>query len=118
MTETRLSADTARDITCARRDVFDKTLGIIRNMVDVQIKDAAKLGKHSILVEVPRSVFGRGPYVVSEMGAALANQLHADGFNIKGTFVRMQVSWEQTTPAAPPPTQRHRIVNVPVPKRK
>lgn len=113
MSEVRLTADAARDISYARQDAFDRTLAIIRNMVDTQIKDSARQGSIETVVEVPRTVFGREPYNTAFMGKALASQLHGDGFSVSGTCTRLKVSWAPSgQPLAAP------AIVVPVPKRQ
>lgn len=101
MSETRFTADNARDILYARQDVFDRTLAIIRGIVDTQIRDAARAGKHSLTLTVPPSVFGREPYDLATMGKALARQLYEDQYEVTGTCARLVVSWS-SRPAPDP----------------
>jgi len=93
MSETRITADQARDVVYARRDVFDRTLNIIRNMVDTKILEEAQRGGYSATITIPKSVFGREPYDYVVMGRGLAEQLYGDGFTVTGTFARMVITW-------------------------
>lgn len=93
----RFVARNAREIMMAKQDSFDRTLRTIRSMIDASIKDAAKLGKKSVTVNVPGSVFGHEPYNLAAMGKELANQLFADDYQVAGTYARMTISWADTT---------------------
>jgi hypothetical protein len=101
MSESRFTADEARDILYARQDVFERTLAIIRGMVDTQLKDAARQGKASVHIVVPPSVFGREPYNIAVMGRTLAKQLYEDKYDVAGTCTNMIVSWASRDPPNP-----------------
>lgn len=120
MSEVRFTAEHARDITFARREAFERTMSIIRAMLDTQIKDAARLGKQSIVIEVPRTVFGREPYNVVTMGKELAKNLSGDGFAVRGTCTRLEITWEDRKnneqQLVKKPRQRV-VIDVPRPKR-
>lgn len=112
----RLNAKYARDIMLAKQDRFDKTLATIRTMVDSSIKEAAKLGRRSVTVNVPCSVFGHEPYNLAEMGKALADQLFADDYQVSGTYSKMLISW-----ADPPVSEKKSysaVIKVPRPQKK
>lgn len=115
----RFTADQALDISLSKHEAFEKTLGIIRNMIDNQIRDAAKLGKQSVTIEIPRTVFGRESYDLIEMGRALADHLFEDKFNVTGTYTRFMVSWGDKR--SPRPTRVVRpqtakpVISLPVP---
>lgn len=114
--ETRLTADVARELSYIKQDSFEKTLQTIRMMVDSQIRDAAKMGRTKVDVEVPRSVFGRPPYDLAEMGKRLAQQMYADGFAISGTYSRLCLSWNREEKKKPAKNGGGNVINVPVPK--
>lgn len=123
MSETRITAEKARDVVYARKDVFDRTLNIIRNMVDTKVLEEAQRGGYSATISVPKSVFGREPYDYVVMGKALAEQLYGDGFTVTGTFTRMAVSWggkeslskKSSKKSSSSPPKRQGIV-IPIPK--
>jgi hypothetical protein len=84
-------------------------------MIDASIKDAAKMGKKSITVNVPGSVFGHEPYNLAEMGKELANQLFADDYQVAGTYAKMTISWADVTEKKKDPSI---VIRVPKPKPK
>ena len=120
----RFTADQALDISHSKHEAFDKTLGIIRNMIDNQIRDAAKMGKQSVNIEIPRTVFGRESFDVIEMGRALADHLFEDKFNVTGTYTRFIISWgEKRTPrdariVGPTATKDKPLITVPSLRKK
>lgn len=128
----RFTADHAMDITMSRHESFEKTMAIIRNMIDEQIRDAAKTGRQSAFIELPKVVFGRESYDLVEMGRAIVDQLFEDKFDVSGTYTRFTVRWGEKkktnlmvtrpgTQQAPQPTvygARKTIINVPMPKKR
>jgi hypothetical protein len=119
----RFTADHALDITMSRHEAFEKTMSIIRNMIDSQIRDAAKMGRQSVNIEIPRTVFGRESFDPIEMGRSLAEQLFEDKFNVTGTYTRFIISWgEKKTPRSnkivKPNAKTNPVISLPVPKKK
>lgn len=122
----RFTADHAMDITLSRHESFEKTMAIVRNMIDEQIRDAAKTGKQSIFIEVPKGVFGRENYDLVEMGRAIVDQLFEDKFDVSGTYTRFTVRWGDkrnrnlmvTKPSSTSTTVHKPVINVPIPKRR
>jgi len=122
----RFTADHALDISLSRHESFEKTMSIIRNMIDNQIRDAAKMGKQSVSIEIPRTVFGRESFDVIEMGRSLAEQLFEDKFNVTGTYTRFIITWGVKTPrntkvVKPVACCRERekpVISIPTPKKK
>ncbi|MDR3541543.1 MAG: hypothetical protein P4L69_11365 [Desulfosporosinus sp.] len=117
----RFTADQALDISLSRHASFEKTMAIIRNSIDNQIKDAAMVGKQSITVIIPRNIFGRDSFDPIEMGRALAEQLFADKFDVSGTYTRFIISWGRKridTLRPKPKQQQQPIIKVPTPRKK
>ena len=101
----RLTAKDARDILSIKEASFDRTLNLVRGTCDTAIKDASKLGKHTINFEVPQRIWGREIYDRGVMGSKLAKQLFEDGFDVSGTTVRLTISWN------PPSTENDNLVS-------
>jgi hypothetical protein len=104
----------------AKQDTFDRTLRTIRVMVDSAIKDAARLGKRSVTINIPGAVFGHEPYNLAEMGKAMAHQLTADDYTVSGSYAQMTVMWSEAPRSAAKREQMQSgsssIINVPKPK--
>lgn len=90
----RLTAQEARDMMCIKKESFEKTLGTIRQMCDIAIREASRKGNGSAIFDVPRTMWGRDDYNHDLMGKALAEQLFDDDFDVTGTTARLIVSWE------------------------
>jgi len=120
----RFTADHALDISRGRHEAFEKTMNIIRNMMDNQIRDAAKMGKQSVTIEIPRTVFGRETFDLIEMGRALAEQLWEDKFSVSGTYTRFVVSWGDNKKPLPTMTTRvsqqqaKPVITLPTPRKR
>ena len=124
----RFTADHALDISKGRHEAFEKTMNIIRNMIDSQIRDAAKMGKQSVAIEIPRTVFGRETFDIIEMGRALADQLWEDKFTVTGTYTRFNISWgDKKKPGQskdtqisriPSPTKAKPLISLPTPRKR
>ena len=117
----RFTADQALDISLSRHASFEKTMAIIRNSIDNQIKDAAMVGKQSVTIVIPPNIFGRDNFDPIEMGRALAEQLFEDKFNVTGTYTRFVISWGRkrlvplTRPKQPSVSA---VIKVPTPRKK
>jgi hypothetical protein len=109
----RLQAKSAREMMKARQDSFEKTAQTIRNMIDSSIRDSAKIGKCSVTVNIPASVFGHEPYELVGMGKEIARQLFSDGYQVAGTYSRMTISWSDPTPKK---KEEDVVIKVPKPK--
>lgn len=94
----RLRAEEARGFMSYQQESFRKAQGLVRQMCDSAIKDASKLGKGFLIFDVPSSAFGYNTYDVSEMGRALAHELHADGYDISGTTKKLRITWKASEP--------------------
>ena len=106
------------DISICRHEAFEKTMGIIRNMIDSQIRDAAKMGKQSVTVEIPKSVFGRESFDIVQMGSSLADSLWSDKFNVRGTYTRFVISWGDSSKKKSSTDGRAKmVINVPTPRK-
>jgi len=93
-TPMRLTAVEARGLMNLKKEAFIKTLGLIRQMVDTNIRDASRRGRESIDFDVPQSLFGRESYDSKYMGKALAEQLHyEDGYDVMGTPLKLKIKW-------------------------
>ena len=116
------------DITLSRHESFEKTLAIIRNIVDEQIRDAAKVGRQSVFIEIPKNIFGRESFDMVEMGRSIVDQLLEDKFDVTGMYTRFTVRWgdkrernlmvKKPEPRQPLPKTPKPVINVPVPKRR
>lgn len=93
----RLTANQARDISAAQKESFEKTLRIIRTMIDGRIKDAAKMGRSYVTISVPQNVFGRESYNIYSMGKALAKELFEDNYEVRGKYTKFTVLWKGAT---------------------
>jgi hypothetical protein len=109
----RLHARNAREMMLAKQDSFDRTLKVVRNMVDSSIKDAARMGKKSVTVNVPSSVFGHEPYNPVDMGKALSNELFGDDYQVTGTYAKMTISWSSQEKVDRKPSVQSPVVKVP-----
>lgn len=104
----RLTAQEARDLLNIKKESFEKTLSIIRQMADSSVQDVSRRGHSEVKFDVPLLVWGRDSYDQGTMGKALAEQLFEDGFDVTGTTSRLIISWkvapvgEQTQPIASP----------------
>lgn len=89
----RFTADEAREFMNIKKERFDRTLYIIRQMCDMTMRDASRRGQHKVSFDVPSTVFGREGYDRHSMAKALASQLFDDGFDVSGTTSRIVISW-------------------------
>lgn len=92
----RLTADEARDLMDIKKESFDKTLYIIRQMCDATLRDASRRGARSAKFDIPVAVWGREGYDQRAMGKALAEQLYGDGFDVSGNSKCIAISWDRT----------------------
>jgi hypothetical protein len=90
---TRLTADEARDLMNIKKENFDKSLSVVRQMCDVTLRDASRRGQCSMRFDIPISIWGRDSYDQHTMGRALASQIFDDGFDVTGTTSRLNISW-------------------------
>lgn len=97
----RITAQQAVGLMSSNQDAFRQTLCIIRGMCDDKIAENAKNGKPSVTFDVPPSVFGRELYDHKTMGRALANDLHQDGYIIRGKSTSLIVSWVDPNDSLP-----------------
>lgn len=117
-----MDAERAREIMRLRLDSFAKTKRVIRSMIDAAVKDAAKLGKSAVTINMPASVFGHEPYNLSKMGIEITKELFRDGFDVSGTYARMSISWQEGRPSSilkkhlPQQKQQEKKVVINVPK--
>lgn len=89
----RLTAQEARDLMNIKKESFEKTLSIIRQMCDVTMRDVSRRGNSNMKFDVPQTVWGRDGYNQHAMGKALAEQLFDDGFDVTGTTTKLNVAW-------------------------
>jgi hypothetical protein len=89
----RLTAQEARDLMDIKKESFEKTLSIIRQMCDVTMRDSSRRGIGNMKFDVPQTVWGRDGYNQHAMGKALAEQLFDDGFDVTGTTTKLNISW-------------------------
>lgn len=123
---TRITADEAAEIAESKTYAFEKTLKVIRSIIDGDIRNAAKLGKKSTRVTIPTTVFGHENYDINAMGRAVARQLFEDKFTVTGTCASLIISWGDGAVAAPPPTSTTQTpktssiprIRVPTPKKR
>lgn len=123
---TRLKADEAVDIVDSKNYAFKKTMSVIRSMIDMEIRNASRLGKRTITYRVPRNVFGHEWFDVNKMGWSIAQQLFEDKFNVSGTCESLVISWGGKDPAITPPSQPIKqpvkvsrpCIHIPVPRKK
>jgi hypothetical protein len=101
----RLTAMEARDLMNIKKESFERTLSAIRQMCDINIKDASRRGQHFLSFDVPATVWGRDGYDHQTMGRTLAEQLFEDGFDITGTTVKLMISWGPSKSKTPDPPQ-------------
>lgn len=90
----RLTAKDARDIMTIKKDSFNKTLNIIRQMCDNAIKDACRRGFTNVTFEPPKTIFGREGYDPKAMGRALALQLYEDSYDVSGFTNKLLIKWD------------------------
>lgn len=110
----RLSATQAVELMTVKQESFVHTLGIIRQLCDERIRDAATTGLSRIVFDVPKFVYGRDVYNHKLMGEALARDLGASNYRVKGISTRLEISWgaiQSSTPvmqrpAAPAPAKK------------
>jgi hypothetical protein len=122
----RMTADEAIEISETKTYAFERTLAVIRSMVDGEIRTAAKLGKRSVKYLVPLTVFGHEHYDINAMGKALARQLYEDKFTVTGTCSLITISWgpepEKEPCCAPLPSSMKQSttpqIRVPIPRKR
>jgi len=110
----RFTASNARDICGIRQQSFDNALLVIRNMIDLQIKEAARKGFSEVSVDVPRTIFGHDMYEFVPMCRAVARQLRTDGYSLNGSLPNFTISWHPKT--SRPSTAPKALITVPKPK--
>jgi hypothetical protein len=91
--DVRFTATDARDILNVKREGFAKTLGIIRQMCDICIKDTSRKGLDCVAFDLPTGIFGRDNYEPKTMGRELAEQLYEDGYDVTGSVLELKISW-------------------------
>jgi hypothetical protein len=94
-------ASYARQILNLKKDEFDKTMHIIRILINDSIREASFRGNGQIRFTIPTFIFNRPNYNPSEMGKALANQLHEEGYKILGNSLCLHIIWNHETDAFP-----------------
>ena len=100
-----MKATLVREIVSLRHNEFTKTLSMLRAQVNQLIIEGATTdNKKFVTVEIPTIYMGREPYDPVEMGKALVDQLRADGYFLKGTYVKFNVYWD------PPSTEARKSV--------
>ncbi len=104
-----MKADEARDICSFKKDAFLRTLGLIRQMCDSEIREACISGRDSIEFSVPRAVMGEDGYNQAEMGRTLAQELYEDRYSVTGCAKRLNISWRDAASeivrSDPPPAR-------------
>lgn len=93
----RLTASEARDLMNIKKEAFVKTLGILRQMADSNIKEASRRGRDYLDFDIPQSVFGRESYDPRAMGRALAEQYYEDGYDVTGTPLKLNIKWTDSS---------------------
>lgn len=103
ISQSRLTAQEARDFSSIKKEAFDSALEAVRQMCDMCIRDASRRGKESCEFSIPRGIMGRETYNQHVMGKMLAQQLYEDDFDVTGTTDKLTISWgcEERPPPAP-----------------
>lgn len=91
----RMKASLVREIAQLRQGEFLKTLAMLRAQVNLVIMEAATQSLKGVWVDVPLSYVGREPYDAIDMGKSLVEQLQADGYAVRGTFLKFRISWDK-----------------------
>lgn len=114
---TRFTASDARAVVTMRQLDAAQTLGVVRQMCDAHLREAARVGDGEARFDVPTRLVGHPGYDPCAMGKSLARQLHDDGYTVTGTALHLVITWrkrraKKTTSSAPvasapsPPTQQ------------
>lgn len=90
----RFTAQEARTLAGIKKESFERTLSVIRQMVDVIVREASIKGGDSVTFDVPEMVWGRDSFDRHAMGKALAEQLFNDNFDVTGTTAKLNISWK------------------------